>query len=81
MKESPALIRDWKELATLGDSATHTLEIEVENCNGWIKAKDAREDTMGTYLSTHTFYGSKHAYSTRILQDAGFNVQLANWDA
>lgn len=32
------------------------------------------------YLSTHTFYGSKYKYSTKILQDHGFDVEIDNWD-
>ena len=77
----PKLIRNWKELATLGDSDTHILEIDVDGCNGWLKEKAAGDDKLGTYLSTHTFYGTKFEYSTRILREAGYNVQLANWDA
>lgn len=32
------------------------------------------------YLSTHTFYGSQYEYSTMILQEHGFDVELDNWD-
>ena len=81
MKESPKLIAGWKELAELEPSPTHYLEIEVENCNGWLKEKGVGDDKLGVYLSTHTFYGSKFTHSTRLLQESGFNVQLANWDA
>ena len=77
----PRLIQDWAELATVPESDTHRLNIDVEGCNGWIDRKGADEREMGIYLSTHSFYGSTHADSTRRLQSCGFNVQLANWDA
>lgn len=32
------------------------------------------------YLSTHSFYGSKHEFTTKLLQACGFNVVCANWD-
>jgi hypothetical protein len=76
----PRLIRGWSELAALGESKTHRLKIDVRNCNGWLHDKSATPGTMGTYLSTHTFYGSQYEHSTSILRKAGFDVQLANWD-
>lgn len=32
------------------------------------------------YLSTHTFYASQYEYSTKILQEHGFDVEIDNWD-
>ena len=32
------------------------------------------------YLSTHTFYGKNHEYSTMILQEHGFDIEIDNWD-
>lgn len=32
------------------------------------------------YLSTHTFYGSNYEYSTRVLQEHGFDIEIDNWD-
>jgi hypothetical protein len=77
---TPRLIKDWAELAAVPESETHRLEIKVEHCNGWIHRKEAPDDEMPSYLSTHTFYGTNYAYSTERLQACGFNVQLANWD-
>lgn len=45
-------------------------------------------DTMNTYeyfnhhiyLSTHTFYGSRYAEYTKVLQECGFDIELDNWD-
>lgn len=86
----PKFIRNWKGLSEIpNESATHILE--VEKCCGRLKLKGERkyvigEDfwgqvlTIGHYLSTHTFYGSKHEFSTQLLQKCGFNVVLANWD-
>lgn len=32
------------------------------------------------YLSTHTFYGSNYEYSTKFLQEHGFDIEIDNWD-
>lgn len=32
------------------------------------------------YLSTHTFYGSQYEYSTKVLQEHGFDIEIDNWD-
>ena len=37
MNTEPRLIADWTELATVKDSPTHRLEIDIEGCNGWIQ--------------------------------------------
>lgn len=73
-------VRGWADLAEVPESETHRLEIDVKNCNGWIREK-GNEDALGYYLSTHTFYGSKYRYSTALLRKCGFNVTVANWDA
>jgi hypothetical protein len=51
----------------------------VRGCNGWIIEK-GNEHALPHYLSTHTFYGSKHECSTQLLRRCGFNVTVANWD-
>ena len=76
----PRHITNWAELAQVPESKTHQLEIDVQGCNGWIKSKE-NPKAMGYYLSTHTFYGSCYRRSTKALQQRGFNVTLANWDA
>ncbi len=73
-------IANWIELAKVPDSKTHRLEIIPEEGSGWIKPLNNSND-LGQYLSTHTFYGSMHEYSTKLLQGCGFNVVLANLDA
>lgn len=73
-------IHDWADLAKVPESKTHWLEIEVDECNGWIKRKDSPL-YLGHYLSTHTFYGANYKNSTQLLRKCGFNVTLANWDA
>ena len=75
----PRLVRNWSDLASLPESETHRLEIDVANCNGWIIEKRPIKG-YNYYLSTHTFYGGKHEYSTRILRECGWNVVCANWD-
>ena len=77
------LINNWKELASVPDSDTHSLRITPEDGNGWIVevgAEDVDSASYSEYLSTHTFYESSHNYSTKLLQKHGFNIQLANWD-
>ncbi len=77
LKCNPQLISNWDELAKVEESDTHRLEIE-DHC-GWIYCKATGEREH--YLSTHTFYGSKYQYSTAALQQYGFSVEIANWDA
>ncbi len=74
------LIHNWAELAQVPDSATHRLIINVRNGNGWIEPK-SQPNKMEVYLTTHSFYGAQHTRISKRLQERGFNVQLANWDA
>ena len=73
-------IANWIELAEVPDSKTHRLEIIPEEGSGWVRPINDSNDT-GQYLSTHTFYGKTHKYSTKLLQGCGFDIVLANWDA
>ncbi len=75
------LVRNWSELAKIPDSETHRLEID--EYNGWVITKEPVSDKFSDrkkYLSTHTFYGGKHEYSTKLLQSCGFDVEIDNWD-
>lgn len=77
------LIKNWHELAKVPESKTHYLDITPEDCNGWIVTKDPKSDKFSDrmkYLSTHTFYGLNHEYSTQLLQSCGFDVIIDNWD-
>ena len=59
-------IRNWEELSKIpNESATHILEVNPENCCGWLKAKNPKPYTdklsymrqvphLDVYLSTHT---------------------------
>ena len=76
-------IRTWEELSQLPDSETHYLDINVEDCNGWVIAKNPVSNKFSDrkkYLSTHTFYGERYKYSTALLQQCGFDIEIANWD-
>lgn len=80
----PKLIRTWEELSKC-ESETHILDINVDMCCGWIRSKKVTEVGKdyfkhNHYLSTHTFYGSNYEQSTKLLQECGFNIRLANWD-
>ena len=38
------LIRDWKELSKIpNESATHILEVDIEEGSGWLKAKEPKK--------------------------------------
>ncbi len=75
----PRIVWHWQDLAELPESETHRLKIDVANSNGWIVEKRTTKG-YDIYLSTHTFSGEKHEYSTRILRECGWNVTCANWD-
>ena len=71
------LIKTWEELVGL-ESDEYYLKIDVDMCNGSIRRKS--NDEYMEYLSTHTFYGLNYQYSSALLQEYGFDVQLENWD-
>ena len=71
------LIKSWDELVGL-QSDEYYLDIDEDMCNGWIRRK-SDNDSM-EYLSTHTFYGRNYQYSSVLLQEYGFHIQLENWD-
>lgn len=75
----PKLIKTWDELKEC-KSETHILEIE--EYNGWIVPKITTDESWQDrhYLSTHIFYGGINEWSTKILQQCGFDVEIANWD-
>lgn len=86
-KENPKFIKTWEELSKC-TSETHELKVDLRYGNGFIISKDGSKNihisddciTDRLYLSTHTFYGNKHEFSTKMLQQCGFNVILANWN-
>ena len=71
------LIKSWDELVGL-QSDEYYLDIDEDMCNGWIRRKS--DDDSMEYLSTHTFYGHNYQYSSVLLQEYGFDIQLENWD-
>ena len=79
-KEEPVLIKTWEELSKVEGDGNFRLDITPEDGNGWIRKVNPEEDSFSEYLSTHTFYGKTHEYSTKLLQAHGFNVTIANWD-
>lgn len=90
------LIRNWDELAKvppnskykifvkdysgwiipINDELDHKQDFKC-NCKSMDMDKYFKEHV---YLSTHTFYGSNYEYSTKILQEHGFDVEIDNWD-
>lgn len=69
------LIKSWDELVGL-ESNEYYLDIDEDRCSGWIRRKS--DDDSMEYLSTHTFYGRTYQYSTALLQEYGFDIQLEN---
>lgn len=80
------LIKNWEELSKVKPNDKYKIDIDLEMCNGWIKPLQETEETQKDYfkhhryLSTHTFYGSQCKYSTEVLQEYGFNIEIDNWD-
>jgi hypothetical protein len=74
------LIKTWEELSKC-KSETYDIKVNLSNCNGWITPKKNTDDSWrgSHYLSTHTFYELTYQYSTKILQQCGFDVQLESW--
>ena len=90
------LIRNWDELAKVPPNSKYKILVkdysgwivpindELDdkqnfkwNCKSMDTDKYFKEQV---YLSTHTFYGSNYEYSTKILQEHGFDVEIDNWD-
>lgn len=69
------LVSGWEDLVGM-ENENFRIEVDLHCENAWIRSK---VDNMDYYLSTHTFYESTYAHSTRILQDHGFNVELVSW--
>lgn len=80
------LIRNWKELSEVSENDKYKIVVDKDMCSGWIKPVQETEETKNDYfehhkyLSTHTFYGKHYQYSTELLQQFGFDVELENWD-
>lgn len=79
------LIKTWEELNGI-ESEKYKVVVDLDMCSGYIEPKEETEETEENYydhhvyLSTHTFYGSQYKYSTSILQQFGFDVEIDNWD-
>lgn len=79
------LIKSWEELVGL-ESEKYRLAIDILNGSGWIVPKVETKETEENYfdhhiyLSTHTFYGKTYEWSTKTLQEYGFDVEIDNWD-
>lgn len=82
----PKLIRNWKELSEVPPNGKYKIVVDEDMCNGWIKPIKETEETQEEYfkhhkyLSTHTFYGSNYEFSTELLQQYGFDIEIDNWD-
>lgn len=91
----PIFIKDWDDLKTKIPQESETHVLEIEDHAGWINVKkehkreypldddtdyDDKVEYIDHYLSTHSFYGSTHAWTTERLQRCGFNVICGNWD-
>ena len=70
-------VSNWDELRNIPDS--DHFKLDIEEYNGWIKCKETGDVIQ--YLSTHTFYGTTYKMYQKTLNEHGFPVKLANWDA
>lgn len=70
------IVKYWHELDGL-ENDNYKIEVDTYIGCGWIRSK---RDDHDIYLTTHTFYGSNYKKSTQLLQEYGFDVELANWD-
>lgn len=81
--EPPRIINTWKDLIGL-ENDNYYIDVEIDNGCGWVRYKHVAPEKdyfkHNRYLSTHTFYGNQYFYSTAMLRELGFNVQLVNWD-
>lgn len=78
------IVKNWKELSEVpNESKDYILKVDVAIGNGQLIPKDDDDDTkLYHYLSTHTFYNDGHRqYASKLLQDCGFDVELAEWEA
>lgn len=89
------LIKNWQELSKVPANDKYKI-IVCNYCGWIVPICDVPDDNdftcncpeMSTkeyyeehiYLSTHTFYGSNYKYSTKILQEHGFDIEIDNWD-
>ena len=90
------LIKNWKELSKVPANNKYKIIVndysgwivpicdEPDKDDGFIcncSNMTAREYCKNhIYLSTHTFYGKNYEYSTMILQEHGFDIEIDNWD-
>ena len=89
------LIKNWKELSEIPPNNKYRIIIkdccgwivpicDIPNNHDYICCcNDDNEENYydnHVYLSTHTFYGSQYEYSTKVLQEHGFDVEIDNWD-
>ena len=80
------MIRNWKELSKVKPNDKYKIDVDIEQCNAWIKPVKETDETENdyfkhhVYLSTHTFYGKHHKKSAEILQKYGFYIEIDNWD-
>lgn len=83
----PKLIKNWKELFDLPPNDKYKIVQDESGYGcGWIRpiveTPETEKDYFKhhVYLSSHTFYGSSYKYSTKKLQEYGFDVEIDNWD-
>lgn len=82
----PKVIKNWKELLQVPPNEKYKIVVDEDMCCGWIEPIKETDETQKNYfehhkyLSTHTFYGSQYEYSTKLLQEYGFNIEIDNWD-
>lgn len=80
------LIKNWEELSKVPPNDKYKIEVDLDMCSGWIRPIEETQETKENYfehhryLSTHTFYGKHYEYSTKLIQQFGFDIEIDNWD-
>ena len=70
------IVHNWNDLVGMSNDEYY-LDITPDIGFGWVRKRI--DDSTVAYLSTHTFYEKKCAFSTEYLQGFGFNVELVSW--
>jgi len=71
------LIKGWEDLEMLPASETHYIRVKY-GCTAEIRCLS--DDSLAYYLDSDAFYRSFYERASKLLQDCGFRVTLANWD-
>lgn len=79
-------IKNWEELSKVPANDRYKIDVDLKFGSAWILPIEETDETKDEYfehhkyLSTHSFYKNEYEYTSRLLQQFGFNLELENWD-